>query len=246
MNEQITAEIKVTKPPTTTGHKLKEGLPPLSARIKRLPIDRRGFPVPWFVEWLNGEPDFRVMSAERHVRAVKEKLCWVCGDKLGANLAFPVEPMCGINRISAEPPSHRECAEFAAKACPFLTMPKMVRNEYKLAEGFDQHNNMITPQNPGGIMIARNPGVTLLWFCRDYKIVPTPPSFLCRMGEPFEVAWYAHGRAATRAEVEHSILTGLPFLLDACAQEDTPERQAGAREALHAQVLAFQKFLPAG
>lgn len=237
-------KLTITKPQRSTGFALREGLPPLPERIKRLPIDRRGYPIPWFVEWINGEPDFRVMSAERHVLAVRERRCWVCGDILGARLAFPVGPMCGINRISAEPPSHRECAEFSTKACPFLTMPKMVRNQYKLAEGFDEHNQMISPENPGGIMITRNPGVVLLWFCRDYKIVKTPPSFLCSMGEPFEVAWYAEGRAATRAEVDASIETGLPFLYNACAQEATPARQAEAKQQLETQIQAFQKYLP--
>jgi hypothetical protein len=47
--------------------------------------------------------------------------------------------------MSAEPPSHRECAEYAVRACPFLTRPLAVRNERGL-DGFE----------PAGVMIKRN------------------------------------------------------------------------------------------
>lgn len=238
------AELNITKPPLKTEHKLKDGLPPLPKRVARLPIDRRGFPTPWFVEWINGEPDFRVMSAERHVRAVKENRCWICGDVLGKFLVFTVGPMCGINRVSAEPPSHNECAEFAAKACPFLVMPKMVRNEHNIPAGFGPDGKEVSPENPGGIMLKRNPGVTLLWTTFSYTIIPVKPSFLCQMGDPVAVAWYAHGRAATRAEVKHSIETGLPALEDACRQEATGARQIEAFRELVRSTEAFAKYLP--
>ena len=34
-----------------------------------------------------------------------------------------------MNRTSAEPPSHRDCAEFAVKACPFLTQRELTRRK---------------------------------------------------------------------------------------------------------------------
>jgi hypothetical protein len=36
--------------------------------------------------------------------------------------SFVVGPMCGINRNSAEPPSHKECAQWSARNCPFLSV----------------------------------------------------------------------------------------------------------------------------
>jgi len=186
-------------------NKLRENLPPLPPRLHRLPIDDRGYPVPWFVQWINGKPDFRVMDADKRIRAVREKRCWTCGDILGARFAFVIGPMCAINRISAEPPSHRECAEYSARACPFLTMPKMVRRENDLPEGY---------ANPGGEMIARNPGVALLWLTRGYRVVKAEPTFLFVIGDPFETVWYKEGRPATRAEVMESIDSGYPLLLE--------------------------------
>lgn len=220
---------------TNRNHALRPGLPPLPRRIAALPVDKRGYPVPWFVEWIDGEPEFRAADGRKAVLAVQRKLCWVCGQPLGTRLAFLVGPMCGINRISAEPPSHRECAKFSAIACPFLSIPKMVRREGGLPE---------EAGNPGGLMIRRNPGVSLLWCTRSYEIMPAPPSFLFQMGEPFEVAWYAEGRPATRAEVDASIESGLPCLLDACNAEPTAQRRAGALEALQQAQARLVPLLP--
>src|SRR5215510_204714 len=108
---------------------LRANLPPLPRRMQSLPVSDRGFPVPWFVPWVNGQPEFRAMDGRKFELAVGKKLCWVCGQPLGTRFAFVVGPMCGINRISSEPPSHRECAEFSAMGCPFLSMPKMVRRD---------------------------------------------------------------------------------------------------------------------
>jgi hypothetical protein len=48
-----------------------------------LPVDERGFPVPWFVAWFDGKPEFRAMDGLKWIRAVREHLCWVCGGRLG-------------------------------------------------------------------------------------------------------------------------------------------------------------------
>ena len=92
-------------------------------RIARLPVDARGFPVPEFAMWYNGVPDFRVIKPGYVRKCIIKNNCWICGERLGVRKAFVIGPMCCINRISAEPPSHRDCALFAAKNCPFLSMP---------------------------------------------------------------------------------------------------------------------------
>src|SRR5262245_17055942 len=101
------------------------------ARVKRLPVDEsRGFPTPWFVVWVDpdgqrcepgeGKPEFRLADAAKYSKAIRESLCWVCGDKLGRRVYFVIGPMCTINRRSSDPPCHRDCAVFSAQACPFL------------------------------------------------------------------------------------------------------------------------------
>jgi hypothetical protein len=194
---------------------LRTDLPPLPARMQRLPIDPpRGVPVPWFVTWFdNGEvcragqgaPDFRIVRTDRIIDAYRHSLCWVCGDRLGVHKSFAIGPMCAINRTSSEPPSHLECADFSARACPFLTKPHMRRRENDKPEGWIE---------PAGTMIRRNPGAILVWTTRSFKPFRAPGGvgFLFELGEPEHVRWYCEGWPATRAEVMHSIETGLPIL----------------------------------
>jgi hypothetical protein len=211
---------------------LRPELKELPLRMMDLRLDERGFPVPWFVEWIDGRPDFRVMSGEKWTRAVKEKLCWVCGQKLGSFLVFVLGPMCGINRTTSEPPCHLECARWSAANCPFLSRPRMVRREAGLPEGAEE--------TIGGVPLKRNPGVALLWVTRRYEVWrPDDGGLLIEVGLPVQVEWYAEGRIATRAEVEESIRTGLPHL------EEIARKQVGGEKALRCKVKEFERLLPA-
>lgn len=179
-------------------------------RIAKLPV-HRGYPVPWFVAWMdNGEPEFRTMDGRKLRLAVTDKLCWVCGEKLGKNMTFVIGPMCAVNRVSAEPPSHLDCAEYSARNCPFLSKPQMVRRENDLPDDI---------MDPGGFSIKRNPGVTLVWTTTSFKPIAAPNGMIFRIGEAEKTSWYREGRLATRAEVEESTMSGLPILLSQCHGE---------------------------
>src|SRR6266403_5903520 len=112
----------------------RAGLPPLPARMKQLPLDHRGYPVPYFVSYIDGVPDFRAADINKLRRAVKEQRCWLCGDHLGVHRTFVIGPMCCVNLVSSEPPCHLECAKYAAEACPFLLHPNSVRREANMPE----------------------------------------------------------------------------------------------------------------
>jgi hypothetical protein len=219
----------------------------LPTRMKKLPLDpERGVPVPWFVQWVTGEgdamtlaepttpgarPEFRVMDRRKFVRAIKEKLCWVCGETMGKWLAFVAGPMCGTTRTTSEPPCHYECALFSIRNCPFLSNPHMVRRE----EGIP------TDATVAGEAIMRNPGVAMLWVTRGFeKFCDDKGLWLLTMGEPERVEWYREGRPATRAEVQASIDSGLPNLM-VIAKTEGPF----AVQALGKAVESVQRWLPA-
>jgi hypothetical protein len=201
-----------------TSDSYRPDLPPMPDRIARLPV-HRGYPVPWFCIWRDGTPDFRIIDTAKFKPAILEKRCWICGQKLGAFLAFAIGPMCAINRVTGEPPSHRACTEWAMTACPFLTQRQTKRRMNDLPE---------TYKEPAGIGLTRQPGVALLWMTKHYRVMHIEESegtnggLLFMVGEPLDVAWYRDGRPATRAEVVESIESGYPFLLEA-AQEDGPK-----------------------
>lgn len=214
-------------------------------RIKRLPVSPAGFPVPWFIQWFDdgkptdfgvGTPDFRVIDPHKMTLAVKKNRCWICGGQMGVHLAFVIGPMCAINRVISEPPSHRECAIFSATACPFLTQPRMRRNEKNLP--VDPVANA-----PAGIHLDRNPGATCVWLTKTYQPFRTQvggPGVLFRIGPPEEILWFANGRPATRQEVVTSIDGGLPSLAEMAMQEG-----AQAIDALKQQIAAAMPLLPA-
>lgn len=212
---------------------LRPELTTLPARIAALPV-LRGYPVPWFVAQVDGQYDFRVAGAEKRSRAVGERLCWVCGERLGVHLCFVLGPMCGINRTTSEPPCHRECATWSALNCPFLTRPQMVRRDADLpAEA----------RNPGGTAILRNPGVTLLWITKSFRPFMTDQrtgEWLIRIGEPEEVEWYAEGRRATRDEAMASVRSGFPALFEIAEAEGR-----SAILDLYAAVEQFERLMPA-
>jgi hypothetical protein len=201
-------------------------------RVAQLPKDHVGRPVPWFVAWINGIPDFRIIRPRGIDRALAEKRCWVCGGRSGSRAghrAFTVGPMCAVNRTSAEPPAHRDCAVYSATACPFLTTPQMTRRERRMPAG---------TSNPAGTMIRRNPGVALVWISRGWSVFSDGRGgILFDLGEPAEVLWFARGREATRAEVLASIDSGLP-LLGRIAQDEGPEAVAEL-ERQHQRALQY-------
>jgi hypothetical protein len=196
---------------------LAPGMPPLPPRFLKLPLDHRGYPVPRFCyQRPDGTYDFRVVRPGWPQACRRNKLCWLCGDPLGKFMCFVIGPMCAINRNTAEPPCHRDCAEFAVKACPFMRFPNRKRDTEDMPE---------EGRKPGGdeAMIMRNPGVTCLWITKSYRPYPAGDgSTLIEIGPPFEVTWWAHGRKATHDEIMASITSGLP-LLRAIAEKEGKE-----------------------
>lgn len=202
-------------------------------RLRRLPVDDRGYPVPWFVQWIDGRPEFRMMDQQKWLRAVRERLCWVCGGPLGVHLAFLVGPMCGINRTTAEPPGHRECAEWSARNCPFMSRPKMVRREDALTDS--------CRDNSAGLPLLRNPGVALVWNTLSYRVFDDGSGRpLIQMGNPESVTWWCEGRTATRDEVLSSVDSGFPSLMELAEAQGSD-----AVADLRAKRTVFENYLPA-
>jgi hypothetical protein len=218
-------------------HQLRHDVEPPPRFMQHLPIFR-GYPVPAFVEWIGGEPEFRAMNPRHLLKAINQRLCWTCGNPLYGEEVFVIGPMCAVNRISSEPPSHRECALYAAKNCPFLSRPQMVRRTDGLPE----------ERTAAGVMVERNPGVTLLYYTRRHTLISSPripeaganAGVLFELGRPFKVEWYARGRPATRAEILESINSGIDQLRAIAEKHDGPE----GMKMLDAQVAQAMRLLP--
>lgn len=202
----------------------RSGLPPRPPYMHHLPLDERGYPVPWFVAMVDGKPDFRVADSRKRDMAFREGRCWVCGRSMHGNRTYVVGPMCIVNRTTAEPPAHRACAEYSVRACPFLSKPAMVRRDNNLpAEAI----------SPAGTMICRNPGVTVLWTSgqRELELFSDGRGgVLIHLPTPHEVSWWREGRPATREEAMAAIDSGLPALEAMASCKSELAELHGARE----------------
>lgn len=207
--------------------------------MRRLALSPDGYPVPFFVAWVDGKPDFRIVDSAKMHDCIRFGLCWLCGQSIGTWKTYVIGPMCAVNRVSSEPPSHTACAEFAVRACPFLTRPQVHRREGHKPEGLVE---------PAGIGVTRNPGVALLWTNRrPLHFVGVPKglagatNFLFDVGAPERIAWYAEGREATPEEIWASFNGGLE-LLRGMAVKEGPE----AVVVLEQQIQQAKVFLPEG
>jgi hypothetical protein len=201
---------------------MRVDLPPAPPGIAALPLDNRGFPIPWFVHVDENGPDFRILGAGKMGAAVRKQLCWICGRHLGRLKSFVIGPMCSVNRISAEPPSHPQCAVYAAQACPFLSHPMAKRPD---------RPTTVAVKQPAGIMLEHNPGVTLVWGTLSYRTIQANGGVLFQLGAPERTQWFAHGREATADEVLAGFALGLPRLR-AIAEAEGPEAVAELAQAL--------------
>lgn len=207
--------------------------------IKRLPFNKAGYRVPWFVAVIDGEPDFRVVRPGGVSMAHVYRLCWICGGGLSARKSFVIGPMCVVNRVSAEPPMHRDCARYSVAACPFLTVPHMRRRDT---------SDVADRVAPAGVMIERNPGVAAIWTTKHYSVFRAEQGhdgYLFGVGEPESVEWFAEGRHASREEVMLALDSGFPALRDACLLEPTKVQQAKALEHLNQELNVALTLLPA-
>jgi hypothetical protein len=203
---------------------------PLPENMRRLPVSKQGFPVPFFAAKHpeTGEWDFRVVYPETTLKCMKHHLCWICGQQLGSKKAFVVGPMCVVTKTTAEPPCHYSCAQYATIACPFLAAPRMKRNTANLP---DSH----IPA--AGTMIMRNPGVAAVLVTRSWKpFKDGHGGILVRMGPPEAVEWYAERGRANRRQVLDSIESGIGLLLDECDKEETQQERTEAHDMLRNQL----------
>lgn len=94
-------------------------------RLSRRPRDARGYVIP-FAQFVkpDGTPDFRVMDDHLTGKAVRRRLCGLCGEKMRGDVYFIGGPSCVENGYFYDPAMHKECALYAIQTCPHLARAK--------------------------------------------------------------------------------------------------------------------------
>ncbi|MGA0601436.1 hypothetical protein ACO2Q3_12100 [Caulobacter sp. KR2-114] len=203
----------------------------MPARVARLPVDHRGFPVPWFVAWRDGAPQFPVIDAGKLALAWTAERCWVCGEALGAWRGWIVGPLSALEGATPEPPSHCDCAGFAVTACPHLASA-----DARFAENADAAPGHVAQANVSrlrtdatGIWVTRGRGATAM---------RAGGGVLFRLEPPQRLEWWARRRPATGQDVRAALDAALPVLRRTAEAE-------GRAAALEARMRWLQRWTPA-
>ncbi len=153
------------------------------ARVAALPVDERGYPIPHTVKWIDGKPDFRVIDPEKWHKAVRLRCCSLCGQSLGARMAFVGGEKSIANRLFVDPPMHRDCAIYALQVCPFLAAPKFA---FSRAIDHLAVHSAVSDERPSrfGLGIAKS-----------FVLGQLPSKELVLQAAEFEsITWWAHGQ----------------------------------------------------
>jgi hypothetical protein len=101
---------------------------PIPSRVRTLPVDSAGKPIPYFVQRDEfGKPVASTVDGARLIQCLRYHRCYFCGDLMGRTVAYHARVSTGVSRIVPEPAMHVDCAEWAACAFrPVIAEPVLV------------------------------------------------------------------------------------------------------------------------
>ena len=114
-----------------------------------------GYPVPFVQMYFDGKPDFRVIDPERSDECLRDKLCAICGKRLGEFCYFIGGALCKENHLFADAPMHEDCADFASKTCPFVSGKKHEYSTRPVDETVTTVLEMASPVRPEKMFIFK-------------------------------------------------------------------------------------------
>lgn len=146
----------------------------LPAEIRHMPIDpRRGLPIPFINERdERGNANFAVLDPRRAIVCYRERLCAMCGLKMGAEVALYGSEHClEPDGFFIEAPVHEKCMRIAlAGVCPFIsreTYPRRRIDDPQVAVLGDREKlrevGRSIPKTPALVVIAGAYQMATMW-----------------------------------------------------------------------------------
>lgn len=81
----------------------------------------KGLPIPYIAHIKpDGEADFRITDQEKRREVMLERLCQLCGHRLGKFIFFVGGPRAAEGNQYFEPATHLDCLIYAMQVCPFI------------------------------------------------------------------------------------------------------------------------------
>jgi hypothetical protein len=114
----------------------------IPSNMNYLPKDKRGYPVPYIVQWdKNNQPQFTINDTLKVLNATREKLCGICGKPLDRAKWFVGGPQSAFHPHGAyiDPPMHHDCAAYALQVCPWLATSRYLErtDEQRISKKFE-------------------------------------------------------------------------------------------------------------
>jgi hypothetical protein len=211
----------------------RKSLPEPTPRIRSLPINSKGYPIPFFVSYVNGLPDFRMVDEKKYMQCVANNVCYICGQPMGRHKSFVAGSLMLVNKMNVEPPMHHDCATYAVKACPFMLLPKSVRRTAGMPEEAIQMQ---------GIQLPDNPGVAVIYTVPIYRFTMGQHGAMFHLPDDGVAEWYTEGRLCTREEAVRFLAEAIERMRTAL---DPAEWDAQQDEVKRRHDLVLSRHLPA-
>ncbi|GCD54043.1 hypothetical protein NBRC3188_2740 [Acetobacter pasteurianus NBRC 3188] len=77
---------------------------PIPSRMLNLRRLNSGLPIPKFATWEEDKPNLTVMNRDFFGTALRNKLCWICGQKMGRFASFVGGPKSTASKCFVDPP----------------------------------------------------------------------------------------------------------------------------------------------
>lgn len=180
-------------------------------RIKALPKDQRGYPIPFVVLRDDDDmPNFQLDSARRISQCMVNVACGVCGQPLENEIWFLGNYLRALSPSGfyIDSPLHKQCGTYALKVCPFLAAPsynKMLSSEKLNKEKYEGTQFRLSTQ------VTRFSSLFAFVKTAGYRI-DTSGSFPWHVypDRPFlEMEYWQHGKQLTGAEADKLLRTSI-------------------------------------
>lgn len=173
---------------------------PVPPRMRHLPKDARGYPVPYVVYVdIDGKPNFVINDSATRYRCLIDDLCSICGKKLLTGRWFAGGPQSAFHEQGCyiDTPMHGECVRYALVVCPYLAMTSWKTISDKVAKRADLKGITVIDNT----MIDERPEVFVAVLATRQKII-NYGQYIKPLRPYRRVEYWRHGKMLSKQEGE--------------------------------------------
>lgn len=171
---------------------------PLPDKMKDLPRDKRGYPVPFIILRDKNGYHFKINDSLRVQYCKAKGKCAICGNILGDDsyLIGGVASAFHKNGRYIDTPVHKECGDYALRVCPFLAI-----KHYNSMMDVEKVMSKVEDESLIGVDYTVDPNRPAVYVMLKPKKIEFEHSGYIRAKRPFkEVIFYDGGKQIDKNE----------------------------------------------